>query len=79
MENRVNQVVNLANGDSYIILKQAIYKNDSYFIASKLGKDNKPMSNNITFFRQIISDNHIKLEEVNDVVLRQYLYTYMKI
>lgn len=79
MENRVNQVVRLDNGNNYVILKQVIYKNDSYFLASKLDLKNNPMADNLVFFHQVDLNGQLKLEEVTDLNLIQYLYTYMKI
>ena len=77
MENRVNQVVSLDNGEDYVILKQAIYKGDSFYITSKL-VDNIPSTSDFTFFHQIETDGKLKLEKVTDMELIKYLYSYMK-
>lgn len=77
MGNRVNQVVSLDNGEDYVILKQAIYKGDSFYIASKL-IDNIPSSSDLTFFHQIETDDKLKLEKVTDMELIKYLYAYMQ-
>lgn len=79
MENRINQVVQLDNGKSYVILKQVIYKNDSYFIASELDANNNPLADELVFFHQSEVNGQIKFEEVTDVELMNFLYTYMKI
>lgn len=79
MENRINQVVKLDNGNNYVIIKQAIYKNDSYFLVSKLDSMNNPMPDELVFFHQVDLNGQLKLEEVTDLNLIQYLYQYMKI
>jgi len=76
---RVNQVIKLDNGNSYVILKQAIYKNDNYYIASKLDLNNNPIAEELSFFREFTLDNDLKLEEITDIELMNYLYSYMKI
>ena len=39
MENRINKIMELADGNKYIIMKQAIYKNENYYIAIKITED----------------------------------------
>ena len=79
MDNRINQVVQLDDGNKYVILKQVVYKNDSYYIAVKLDENNNPLSDEISFFHQIEINGQLKFEEVTNNDLMQYLYNYMKI
>lgn len=78
MESKINKVVKLETGDKYVILKQAVYKNENYYIASKLGKDDKPIADELMFFHEIMFDDSLKFEEVDDTELIKYLYSYMQ-
>ena len=39
MENRIDQLVTLANGKKYVIINQAIYQNNTYFYASEVTEE----------------------------------------
>ena len=78
MENRIHKIIKLETGQKYVILKQAIYKNDNYYIASKLDKDSKPLADELVFFHELLFDGKLKVEEVTDVELIKYLYSYMQ-
>lgn len=78
MESKIHQVVKLETGNKYVILKQAIYKNENYYIAAKLDKDNNPLANELAFFHELVFDGKLKVEEVTDVELINYLYSYMQ-
>jgi len=75
---RINQVVKLDNGNSYVILKQAVYQDNNYYIASRLDLNNNPMPEELSFFHEVNENDNFKLEEVTDVQLIKYLYSYMK-
>ena len=77
MENRIHKVINLSDGLKYVILKQAFYKNENYYIASKLDENDNPLSNDVAFFREINSDK-LRVEPVTDTGLIKYLYSYMQ-
>ena len=34
MENKTNQVLELANGKEYVVLRQVVYKGDTYYVTS---------------------------------------------
>lgn len=78
MEMKVNKVMKLENGENYIILKHAIYKDENYYIAAKLDKDKNPLSNELKFFHQLVFNDKLKVEEVNNIELIKFLYSYMQ-
>ena len=78
MDSKIHQVIKLETGSKYVILRQAIYKNDNYYIASKLDKFGKPLADELAFFHELIVDGKLKVEEVNDTELIKYLYSYMQ-
>jgi len=78
MESKVNKVIKLETGDKYVILRQAVYKNEVYYIAAKLDKDENPLANDISFFHEVVFDGKEKVEQINDGDLIKYLYSYMQ-
>lgn len=79
MESRINQVIKLDNGNSYVILKQVVYKDNNYYMVSRLDLNNNPMADDLSFFHEFSVDGNLKVEEVIDMELVNYLYDYMKI
>ena len=78
MESKINKVIKLETGDKYVILKQAVYKNEVYYIAAKLDKEEKPLATELVFFHEVVLDFKQKVEEVTDIELIKYLYSYMQ-
>jgi len=78
MESKINKVIKLETGDKYVILRQAIYKNEVYYIAAKLDNEDNPNVCDLFFFREVKLDGKEKVEKINDVDLIKYLYSYMK-
>ena len=77
LENRIHKVIKLDTGFDYIILKQAFYKNDNYYIAVKLDANENPLPDDLVFFHEMSGDKPT-VEEVTDKHLMQYLYSYMQ-
>lgn len=78
MEMKVNKVMKLENGENYVILKHAIYKEENYYIAAKLDKNNNPLHDELKFYHQLLFNDKLKVEEVNNIELIKYLYSYMQ-
>ena len=78
LESKVNKIIKLETGMKYVVLKQAVYKNETYYIAVKLDKDENPISTEISFFHEVMFDNKPKVEEITDTDLIKYLYSYMQ-
>lgn len=78
MESKVNKVIKLETGNKYVVLKQAVYKNEVYYIAAKLDKDGNPLATELVFFHEVIFDDKQRVEEVTGTELIKYLYSYMQ-
>ncbi len=78
MENRIHKVLKLETGSKYVILKQAVYKGDNYYIASKLDEYELPMSSDVKFFHEVVVDNKVNIEVLTDSNFIKYLYSYMQ-
>lgn len=78
MESKVNKVIKLETGYKYVVLRQAVYKNEIYYIAAKLDKEDNPLATELAFFHEVIFEDKQKVEEVSDTELIKYLYSYMQ-
>ena len=78
MESKVNKVIKLETGMKYVVLKQAVYKNEIYDIAVKLDENDNPNPLELSFFHEVVIDDKQKVEEVTDTELMKYLYSYMQ-
>jgi len=53
MENRINQVMELANGKKYVVMKQAIYKDNNYYVSALLTDDEEDIIEEFVIFQEI--------------------------
>ena len=73
MENRINKIMELADGNKYIVVKQAIYKNENYYVAAKINEEetdvldiDKVSEENIKVFHEVVYENEPSVEDVTD-------------
>lgn len=84
MENRINKIMELADGNKYIIMKQAIYKNENYYVAIKITEDETDIedieeieSENLKVFHEINFEGQLSAEEVTDPELFKLIVKYV--
>ncbi len=65
MENLTNQVLALANGKKFFVLRQAVYKGTTYFFSAELTPDEEDFTNNFVFLQKV-GDDGLKVKKVND-------------
>jgi len=65
MENFTNQVLELANGKKYFVIRQAVYKGKTYFLSGELTEDEEDFTNNFIFLQKI-GDDGLKVKKVTD-------------
>lgn len=56
MENKTNQVLELANGKEYVVLRQVVYKGDTYYVTSEIRDDGDDFDKNLTVLKETIED-----------------------
>ena len=78
MENRIDQLVTLANGKKYVIINQAIYQNNTYFYASEVTEDEENITGTFAIFEQIKQDGKEYLKLVTDQKTVQLLIKYLQ-
>ncbi len=66
MVNNIGKVFVLDSGDKYIVSKQAIYKNDNYYVVLKLSEDGEEITDDIKFIKEVKENDEVYLEEISD-------------
>ena len=52
MENRTNQVIELSNGKEYLVIRQVVYKGDTYYVTSEIFNDGEDFDKELTFLKE---------------------------
>ncbi len=65
MENLTNQILDLANGKKYFVLRQAVYKGNTYFLAAGVTEDEEDFTNDFVFLQKVEGDG-LKVKKVTD-------------
>lgn len=78
MENLTNQVLALANGKKYFVLRQAVYKGNTYFLSAELTEDEEDFTNNFIFLQKV-GDEGLKVKKVTDKNIIEILAKNIKL
>lgn len=77
MENRINQIIELADGQKFIVMKQAIYHDENYFAAARISDDEQEVYEDFHFFHEIEKDGQTYIETVVDVEIEKLLLKHL--
>lgn len=83
MENRINKIMELADGNKYIVIKQAIYKNENYYVAVRVNEeetdtlDIENAKENIKVLHELMYEGQAAVEEVTDPDLFKLIIKYV--
>ena len=58
MENKTNQVLELANNKQYVVLRQVVYKGDTYYVTSEIYNDGDDFDKNLTLLKETVEDGN---------------------
>ncbi len=78
MENLTNQILNLANGKKYFVLRQAVYKGKTYFLAAEVTEDGEDFTNEFAFLEKVEGDG-LKVKKVKDTSIIEVLAKNIKL
>ena len=78
MENLTNQILNLANGKKYFVLRQAVYKGKTYFLAAEVTDDEEDFTNEFAFLEKVEADG-LKVKKVKDASIIEVLAKNIKL
>jgi len=77
MENRINSILELANGEKYVVINQAVYKGTNYFLVARISDDEKDLIGDIKIVEEKLKDGLLGVELVKDVKLIELLTKYL--
>ena len=77
MENRINQVMTLGNGEKYLILRQAIYEDENYYVCVKTTDDAQEVTDSYELLHEFLNDGVKVVEAVTDLDLAQTIFEYV--
>lgn len=79
MENLTNQVIYLDDDTKYFIIRQALYKGVTYYLAAEVADDEESFTNNFKFFERKDKDGKFLVEEVTDEQVLTVLANNIKV
>lgn len=80
MENIIGKMLELEDGKKYAVMRQALYRGDSYFIANKLTDDGEDTTNEFAVLHAFTNEGDTMIEQVTDTKMMELImkYTGMK-
>ena len=79
MENRINQIVTLENGNKYMILHQAIYNNSNYFVCSSVNQDETDLNDDFYLFEETKEGNDTYIQVVQDANMAKFIFEHLNL
>lgn len=77
MENRTNKIIKFSENEKYFVLKQAVYKGNSYFMTVKTTPDGEEFTNEFYVMQETVKDGKSYYSRVNDAKLLDLLLKYL--
>lgn len=77
MENRINQVMELADGKKYVVVKQAIYKGNNYFVSMQLTDDEEDVLDEVVVFQEVEHEGKKSVQRVQNPDLFSLVCKYV--
>ena len=77
MINRINQVMNLADGKKYVVIKQAIYKGTTYYVSMRLTDDEEDVIEELVVFEEVDFNNQKAVQKVEDQNILKLVLEYV--
>ena len=77
MENKIDQVIELENGEKYVIIKQAVYRGHNYYVSAKLTDDEEDILEEYVIFEEVDYNGKKSVLEVKDVELYKLVAKYV--
>ena len=76
MENRIDSVLELENGEKYVVLNQAIYQEKNYYLVARLSEDAKQIEGEVKICEELLDDGVLAIKLVKDEKLIELLAKY---
>lgn len=76
MENLIYNIIELEGNNKYLIINQASYRGDTYYLANKTDEKEEELSDNFVIFKNILNQGKRAFEVVTDEGLLDVLIKY---
>lgn len=77
MTNRINQVMELADGRKYAVIKQAVYKGNNYYVSLRLTDDEENIVDELIVFQEVDHKGQKSVEQITDQNLLKLILGYV--
>lgn len=77
MTNRINQVMELADGRKYAVIKQAVYKGNNYYVSLRLTDDEENIVDELIVFQEVDYKGQKSVEQITDQNLLKLILGYV--
>ena len=79
MENRINQIMTLEDGQKYLVVKQAVYKNENYYAVVKVDEQEENLLDEYLLLHEVEYDGQVCIEELDDPEMIKLVTEYLGI
>lgn len=77
MENRINQIITLTNGNKFMILHQAIYDNHNYYVCCAVTPDETKLNDDFMLFEESKKEDKTFIKLVEDPSLAKFILQHL--
>lgn len=77
MENRTNKIIKFSNEEKYFVLKQAVYKEKSYYMTVRVTPDGEDFTNEFQILQEDIKDGKSYFSRLTDTKVLNVLLKYL--
>lgn len=79
MENRIDQIITIENGQKYMILHQAIYNGTNYYVCTAVTEDETDLTDNFVLFEEVKDNDKYFLKIVEDENMAKFIFQHLDI
>lgn len=76
MENRINSILELDNGEKYVVLNQAVYQDRNYYLVAQVTDDEQDIRGEVKICEEVMQDGVLAIRLVKDTKLVELLAKY---
>lgn len=77
MTNHIHEKMTLEDGRKYIVIKQAVYKNENYYVAARLTDNEEDVVDEYKVFHEMDIEGETRVEEVSDQTIFNLIISYV--
>ena len=73
----MNKIFKLKNGKQYLVIKQAVYREESYCVTVGVTDDGEDFTDEVVIFKEVLKDERPYMEQVKDAKLLELIAKYV--